>query len=142
MESARPILIYDGVCHLCDGLVRFLIERDPDAVFRFAPRQSAAGRALLARFGRSPETLDAVALVEGHRIRIESDATLRVLFLLGGAWRLLAVFRVVPAPLRDMVYRYVARHRYGWFGRSESCLMPTADVRRRFLLEAGDEAAA
>ena len=142
MERARPILVYDGVCHLCDGLVRFLIERDPGARFRFAPRQSAAGRALLARFGLAPETLDAVALVEGDRIRIESDATLRVLSLLGGPWRLLAAFRVVPAPLRDIVYRYVARHRYGWFGQSESCLMPTADVRRRFLLEAGDEAAA
>jgi len=142
MERARPILIYDGVCHLCDGLVRFVIERDPEARFRFAPRQSAAGRAILERFGTSPEKLDAVALVEGDRIRIESDAALRVLTLLGGPWRLLSAFRVVPAPLRDAAYRFVARRRYGWFGRSESCLMPTADVRRRFLLEAGDEAAA
>ena len=82
MERAHPVLVYDGVCHLCDGLVRFLIERDPEARLRFAPRQSAPGHALLARFGRSPETLDAVALLEGDRIRIESDAVLRVLALL------------------------------------------------------------
>lgn len=131
--SSHPILLFDGVCNLCSGAVQFVIRRDPEARFRFASLQSAVGQRYLDELPIDRQALDSVILVEGGRWYGESDAVLRMARHLGGAWKALAVFRLIPRPVRDWAYRLVARHRYRWFGKKESCWLPTPELRRRFL---------
>ena len=131
--SAHPILLFDGVCNLCSGAVQFIIRRDHAGHFRFASLQSPLGEELLARFGIDRGVTDSVILVEGDRCYQESDAALRVARGMKGAWKALAVLRVIPRPLRDAVYRLIARNRYRWFGKQESCWLPTPELRGRFL---------
>jgi len=130
---ANPVVLFDGVCNLCSGSVQLIIERDPEARFRFASLQSEAGQRLQAEHGIDPQDLNSVLLIEDGRWFKESDAALRIAGRLRGAWRLLAAFRLVPRPLRDLVYRFIARNRYRWFGKTESCWLPTPDLRSRFL---------
>lgn len=129
----NPIVLFDGVCNLCNGSIQFLIKRDPQARFRFASLQSETGQKLQADLGMDPQALDSVVLVEGDRWYKESDAALRIARSLPGAWKLLAAFRIVPRPLRDAVYRWIARNRYRWFGKAETCWLPTPELRGRFL---------
>jgi predicted DCC family thiol-disulfide oxidoreductase YuxK len=131
--SSHPILLFDGVCNLCSGAVQFVIRRDPGARFRFASLQSETGQRYLDKLPIDRRALDSVILVEGGRWFQESDAVLRVARHLGGAWKALTVFRLVPRPVRDWAYRLVARNRYRWFGRKEICWLPTPELRRRFL---------
>lgn len=132
MDNARPIVLFDGVCNLCNGAVNFLIDRDPEAHLRFAALQSEAGLALLADTGLK-DNLDTFVLVEGARVSERSTAALRVLRYLPWYWQPLRAFWLVPRPLRDAVYRWVARNRYRWFGKKEACRMPTAALKSRFL---------
>jgi predicted DCC family thiol-disulfide oxidoreductase YuxK len=137
MEPATPcdgpILLFDGECNLCNGVVRFVAPRDRGGAIRFAALQSEAGVALQRRFGLDPDDLDTVVLVEGDRCHRKSDAALRVARRLSGAWPVLALLRVVPRPLRDWAYDRFAERRYRWFGRSDACLVPTRELRERFL---------
>lgn len=126
------VVLYDGVCHLCQGSVRFIVERDRAGYFRFAQLQSPAGRALVAGH-RLPPDLQSLVLVESGRTHVRSGAVLRIARRLDGPWKLAWVLLVVPAPLRDVVYAWVARHRYGWFGRSDLCELPSPAVRARLL---------
>lgn len=128
-----PVLLFDGVCNLCTASVQFVLRRDRREVFRFAALQSEAGRRLVARHGLDPEALHTLVLVDGDRAFVRSAAALRVAGRLSGLWPLLRVFLLVPRPLRDAAYDWIARHRYRWFGRRESCLLPTPELRRRFL---------
>lgn len=130
---AHPILLFDGVCNLCHGTVRFVVERDPGARVRFAPLQSGVGRDLLQRHGLPTDTVDTVVLIEGGRAWLRSDAAIRVVAGLGGAWGLLRALLAIPRPLRDAAYDFVARNRYRWFGRRDSCPVPTPEQRARFL---------
>ena len=126
------VILFDGVCNLCNGSVRFVLARDRQRRFRFASLQSAAAAQLLA--GRPPGAIgDSIVLVEGERIYQQSTAVLRILRGLGAGWRLLYALIVVPRPLRDAVYRWVARNRYRWFGRTEACAVPRPEDRDRFL---------
>ena len=131
--AAHPVLLFDGVCNLCSGSVQFIIERDPEARFRFASLQSEVGQRYLDELGVDRRVVDSVILIEGNRWHGESDAVLRIARILGGPWRALAVFRLIPRPVRDWLYRLVARHRYRWFGKKESCWLPTPELRGRFL---------
>jgi predicted DCC family thiol-disulfide oxidoreductase YuxK len=133
METAHPIVLFDGVCNLCNGAVQFILRRDPAGRFRFASLQSPAGEALQTRLGIDPKALDSIVLVEGERWYRESDAALRIASRMSGAWKALGVLRVIPRPLRDPVYRWVARNRYRWFGKQETCWLPTPELRGRFL---------
>ncbi len=130
-----PVLFFDGVCNLCQGAVQFVIRHDRHARIRFASLQSAAGEKALAvvgdRIGRRPDSL--IFLDAAGNYYIESDAALRVARHLDGSWRLLAGLRVFPRVIRDAVYRLVARNRYRWFGRQESCMLPTPALKARFL---------
>jgi len=133
-ENARhPIVLFDGVCNLCSGSVQFVLKRDLEGRFRFASLQSEAGRSLMLEHGLDPDALSSVVLVEDGRAYQESSAALRIARHLPGAWKLLRVFAVVPRPLRDAVYRLIARHRYRWFGKTEACWLPTPELRARFL---------
>lgn len=135
----HPILLYDGVCGLCNRLVQFILRRDPTAIFRFAALQSPFAARILTRHGANPADLDTVYVVincdeTGESLFPRSDAVLFVLKQLGGFWRLAAiVLQPVPRPLRDWGYRIVARTRYRIFGRYETCPLPSEDTRARFL---------
>lgn len=129
----HPVLLFDGVCSLCVGAVQFVVRRDPEGLFRFAPLQSPAARALLEDCDVDPDAVDTVVLLEDGSCHVRSAAAIRTAVALGGIYRLLGPLRFVPRPLRDAVYGAVARRRYGWFGRRESCLVPTPDLEDRFL---------
>ena len=131
--EAGTIVLFDGVCNLCNGAVQFLLRRDRRRRFRFAALQSAAGRALLAEYGLPTETLETLVVLTGGRARVRSDAALHLARRLPWPWPLLAVFTILPRPLRDALYAFVARHRYRWFGRTESCMLPSAETADRFL---------
>ncbi|MBO0361051.1 thiol-disulfide oxidoreductase DCC family protein [Hymenobacter sp. BT186] len=134
MASPAAVILFDGVCNLCNGFVQFVINHDPAGRFQFTSLQSEAGRQLLAQHGIpaviQPET---VMLVENGRVYTHSTAALRVLRRLRGPWPLLYAGMLVPRLLRDWVYRFIARHRYQWFGRKESCWLPTPELKARFL---------
>ena len=132
-SSAHPILLFDGVCNLCNGSVQLIIRRDPEARFRFASLQSEVGQRYLEELQVDRDAVDSVILVEGGRWYKESDAALRIARLLGGPWKAMGILRLLPRPLRDRLYRFIARHRYRWFGKRESCWLPTPELRERFL---------
>ncbi|WP_010495791.1 thiol-disulfide oxidoreductase DCC family protein [Paenibacillus elgii] len=133
-EAERhPLVFYDGVCGFCQRVVQFIIPRDRSAVFRFVAIQSETGSRLLRRHGLDPAELNTFVLLEQGRVYTRSTAGLRVLRRLDGAWPLLYAFIVVPRPLRDVVYRWIAANRYRFFGKSDSCMLPPPEVRERFL---------
>jgi predicted DCC family thiol-disulfide oxidoreductase YuxK len=131
--GAHPVVLFDGVCNLCHGAVRFVLERDPAARFRFAPLQSEIGRSLLERHGLDPGALDTVVLVDAGGAHARSDAALRIARELGFPWSWLAALRALPRPLRDALYGIVVRRRYRWFGRRDACPPPPPRWRERFL---------
>jgi len=126
-------ILFDGVCNLCNGLVQFVIARDPSARFRFAALQSPAAAELLRSLDVSPPLPDSMVLVDGGRLYVRSDAALRVARGLRFPWPLAYACVAVPRFIRDRVYDVVAAHRYRWFGRRDVCMVPTPDVMRRFL---------
>ncbi|WP_412069299.1 thiol-disulfide oxidoreductase DCC family protein [Rubrivirga sp. IMCC43871] len=132
MADDGPILLFDGVCNVCDRSVQFVLDHDRRGLVRFASLQSEVGRQLLAECGVDAST-DSVVLVANGRCHVRSDAALATARLLDAPWRWLAVARVVPRGLRDAVYDWVARNRYRWFGTRDACRIPTPEVRARFL---------
>lgn len=129
----HPIVLFDGVCNLCSGSVQFILKRDQEGKFRFASLQSEAGRKLMLEHGLDPDALSSVVVIDEGRAYQESSAALRIARHLPGAWKLLRVFAAVPRPVRDVVYRLIARNRYRWFGKTEACWLPTPELRARFL---------
>jgi predicted DCC family thiol-disulfide oxidoreductase YuxK len=129
MRSPQHVVLFDGVCNLCNGAVRFILARDPAGRFRFASLQSEAARRLLRDDGRA----ETIVLLEAGKTYTKSTAALRIARGLRFPWPLLYAFVAVPRPLRDLVYDWVARHRYRWFGKRETCLLPTPEVRGRFV---------
>jgi predicted DCC family thiol-disulfide oxidoreductase YuxK len=133
MIESAPVIVFDGVCLLCSRWVRFVLRHDRSGRIHFASMQSANGRALLERFGLDPDDpLSLLYIVDGSGFH-DSDAILRVLDSFGGAWRLTAAFRLLPCGVRDVLYRWLARNRYRWFGRSDQCFLPAPDQAIRFL---------
>ena len=131
--SDGPVVLYDGVCGMCNGLVQFIARRDRRGRFRFAALQGETGQALLRRHGLRTDDFDTVVLVEGARARTKSRAALRILGGLGGAWGAMGAFSVLPEPLLDFFYDRVANNRYRVFGRSDACMLPPPEMRARFL---------
>jgi predicted DCC family thiol-disulfide oxidoreductase YuxK len=132
------IIVFDGVCVLCNGWVRFLLRHDRRERYRFAAMQGTVGRRLLIDNGLDPDDPISFLLVEydrgaAPRVSTDSDAVRRVIAGLGGAWRLAALSAVLPRALRDALYRFVARNRYRWFGRHDACVVPSVEERSRFL---------
>jgi len=129
-------MIFDGVCVLCSGGVRFVLRHERNAELVFATTQSATGQALASRHGISPEQLDVTfVLVDGDHAYVRSDAALRVAEHLKAPWRWLSALRIVPRPIRDAIYSAVARRRYRLFGKYDSCMVPATDQRHRFVLD-------
>ncbi|WP_253738267.1 thiol-disulfide oxidoreductase DCC family protein [Halohasta salina] len=132
-SDEHPILLFDGVCNLCDGSIQFLIPRDPAGTLRFAPLQSDLGKTVREATGLSTDELETVVFVDDGHAYIKSDAAIRIGERLGGIYRLLSLGRLLPRPLRDRIYDFVADHRYDWFGKKDQCMVPDADVSDRFL---------
>ena len=127
------IILFDGVCNFCNGAVNFIIERDKTGYFKFAPLQSEIGEKLLAENGIDKSVTDSVVLIEDGQVYTYSTAALRVARKLSGAWSWLYGFWIVPKFIRDFAYKLFAKNRYRMFGKQEACMLPTPDVRARFL---------
>ena len=132
-DAGGPIVLYDGVCGLCDRSVQLVLRNDRRGRFRFAALQSEAGRALLQKFGLPPEALDSVVLVEGGRAWRKSRAALRIARRMDAPWPLLWPLIIVPRPVADFVYGLIAKNRYRIFGKLDACMIPPPEVRARFL---------
>lgn len=134
LPADRPVLFFDGICDLCNKWVQFIIKKDKRKRFLFAPLQSLQGKealeAVTDKYGKAP---DSIILYYQGQYYIKSTAALRILNLLGGLWPIAMIGMVVPRFLRNMVYDLVARNRYKWFGKRDVCMMPTPELRGRFL---------
>lgn len=126
------IVMFDGECNFCDSSVQFIIKRDTRGYFKFAALQSDAGVELKEKYGISNH-IDSFILIEDEKVYKFSDGALRVCRNLSGLWRYLYIFMLVPKPIRNSVYKFIAKNRYRWFGKKESCMIPSPEVRSRFL---------
>ena len=127
------IVIFDGVCNFCNGSVNFIINRDPDAKFVFTPMQSNLAEELMLKHQIDNADIDTLLLIKGNEYFLFSSAALEITKDLSGMWWLLIVFKIVPAPIRDYFYKLFARNRYKLFGRKDICMVPTNDVKDRFV---------
>ena len=123
-----PILLFDGHCNLCNAWVQFIVKRDSSSTIRFASLQSGSGRRLLEEHKIDANYIDSLVLFEEERFSVSSNAALRTLSYFDGWERHLIFLSVVPRSLRDLVYRFIAKNRYKWFGRREQCMVPTAEL--------------
>lgn len=128
-----PLILFDGVCNLCNNAVAWIIKRDRNAIFTFASRQSAAGAQMLATLAVTPP--DSIVLIDAAGVHTHSDAVLRIARTLGFPWSLAAIAFILPSGLRNLVYSWIARNRYRWFGKQETCMMPTPELQARFAQE-------
>jgi predicted DCC family thiol-disulfide oxidoreductase YuxK len=131
------LVLFDGVCALCSGWVRFLIARDPAGRFRYVPIQSELGRALATRFGVDPDAPQTNVVIAGGSANFKSDSAIAALSDVP-RWRWVRLLRVLPKGLRDGLYDRIANNRYAWFGRTETCMVPTAELASRFLSREAD----
>jgi predicted DCC family thiol-disulfide oxidoreductase YuxK len=133
--AAGEIVLFDGVCGLCNRFVDFLLSRDRSDVLRFAALQSGPGRTVLERFQMPSDYLSSIVFVSGPRVFRDSTAAIKILGSLGRGWKWVEVFLLVPPPFRDMVYEWIAGHRYQWFGKAQTCRIPTPQEQLKFLQE-------
>jgi predicted DCC family thiol-disulfide oxidoreductase YuxK len=129
----KKIILFDGVCNLCSSSVNFVIKRDKRDVFRFAALQEDIGKELVAVHNIDPVKTDSIVFIEHGKAYVKSTAALRASKYLPGAWPLLYGFVIVPRFIRNCVYDIIARNRYKWYGKQESCMIPTPELRSKFL---------
>jgi len=130
-----PILLFDGHCNLCNAWVQFIVKRDSAGTIRFASLQSGAGRRLLEEHKIDENYIESLVFFEEERFSVSSTAAFRTLSYLDSWQKHLIFLAVVPRSLRDLVYRFITRNRYKWFGRREQCMIPTTELKERFLPE-------
>ena len=131
--DTRHIVIFDGVCNFCNGAVNFIIKRDPDRLFAFTPMQSDLAKELTDKHGITNVGVDTFLLIKNGESYIWTDAALEIAKDLSGFWHLTNVLKIVPRQIRDMLYRLFARNRYRLFGRKNICMVPSKNVRSRFV---------
>lgn len=129
----KKIILFDGVCNLCNGAITFIIKRDKKDVFRYSPLQSTIGKQLAAKHYIDLDSVDSIILISDNKAVAKSTAALRIAKHLSGGWPLMVVFLVLPAFLRDWVYDFIARNRYKWFGKKDACMIPTPELKSKFL---------
>jgi len=139
----KPIILFDGVCNFCNGLVNFIIRQDKKNIFLFAPLQSERGKKLLDQYGIDWKNNDSFVLIENtgpndsvrqDKAYEKSNAALRIAAKLPWYWKWSQIFWILPKPIRDGIYNIIAKNRYKWFGKKEKCMIPTEQVRGKFLL--------
>lgn len=127
----NPVILFDGVCNFCNSSVNFIIEHDKKGYFKFAPLQSEIGKTLVDKFGLND--VDSIILVEDDKAYTHSTAALKFIKHLDGIWSWAYIFIIIPRPIRDFFYKLFAKNRYRLFGKKEVCMMPTPEIRSRFL---------
>jgi len=130
--QTNPIVLFDGVCNYCNAMVNFAIHHDKKAFIKFAPLQSEAGRRLKEKY-QVNSAIDSIILIDKGKIYTHSDAAIRITKYLRWPPKVLYSFIIVPKFIRQPFYKWIARNRYKWFGKKETCMIPTTDVRSRFL---------
>lgn len=133
MNDHQHILLFDGVCNLCNRLVQFTIKRDPKGKFKFAALQSASGQALLKKFNLPLNDFDSFILIKDDKYYTKSSAGLKVLKELKSIWKIFYPLIFIPKPIRDFFYNLIAKTRYKIFGKRNTCMVPTPDIQKRFL---------
>lgn len=134
MENDKKIILFDGVCNLCNGAIQFIIKRDKKDTFRYAALQSEIGEQLIAERAIDTAKVDSIILIEpGVAYFTKSDAALQISKGFGGLWKVLGIFTWIPKSFRDVIYDGIARNRYKWFGRKDACMIPTAELKAKFL---------
>jgi len=129
----HKIILFDGVCNLCNHTVNYLIKRDRKDRFRFAAFQDEAGKRLIAKFNIDRSKTDSIVLIDDDKVYVRSTAALRISRNLGGGYPLFYGLMIIPNFIRNWVYDYVARNRYKWFGKKDSCMIPAPELRSKFL---------
>lgn len=132
MEKFK-IILFDGVCNLCNSSVNFIIDKDVSNVFKFASLQSETGTKLIKNYNLTAENIDSVILIDNDRAYIKSDAALMIAAQLGGVYKILSFMRIIPKFIRDFFYDIIARNRYRWFGKKDVCRIPTPELKSKFL---------
>lgn len=131
--TARTVVLFDGVCNLCNGFINWVLDRDPDGKIMFGSLQSDEAKALLKDFGQDENYLNSILVIKNGKLYKNSRAVLEICKTLGGMYSLVYVFIIVPPFIRDWVYGIIARNRYKWFGVSDTCRVPTPEIKNRFL---------
>jgi predicted DCC family thiol-disulfide oxidoreductase YuxK len=126
------IILFDGICNLCNSGVQFMIKRDSKCHFKFVSLQSDTGQMLLHKYGISNK-IDSIIVIEKEKVYIKSSAALYISRYLDGYWKYLKILKVLPPSIRDFLYDIVAKNRYRWFGKKETCMLPTLEMKKRFL---------
>ena len=127
------IVFFDGVCNLCDSSVQFIIKRDPNGKFKFSPLQNEKGQEVLSMNELRTSDFDSILLSINGKLYQKSSAALRIAKELNGLWPLMYAFIIVPPFIRNVVYDFIAERRYKWFGKKDACMLPTPEMRSRFL---------
>jgi predicted DCC family thiol-disulfide oxidoreductase YuxK len=129
----KKIILFDGVCNLCNSAVQFVIKHDGKDVFRFVALQSELGQQILKHIGVNPVNIDSIILYEpGVAYYYKSSAAIQIARSLGGFWHFGTVFKVIPTGIRNLLYDYIAKNRYKWYGKKESCMIPTLELKIKF----------
>ena len=130
----QPLILFDGVCNFCNSAINFVIKKDKQAVIQFAPLQSEKGRLYFRQYNLpAEEEMKSFVFIEDNKVYTRSTAALRVCRYLKGLWPLCFGFIIVPKFIRDAVYNFIAKNRYKWFGVRDQCMVPTPEVRKRFV---------
>ncbi len=132
-KTDQPLIIFDGVCNLCEYSVKFIIRKDRQARFKFVSAQSDRGKEFQHRHGVDTFKDGSVILLKNDRVYVKSDAAVEIAKDLDGLWRFLHVFKFIPKPVRDLIYSAISKNRYRWFGRKDQCLLPDKNIKDRFL---------
>lgn len=127
------ILLFDGVCNLCNSSINFVIKHDKNDVFRFTALQEEPGKSLLKQYSIDPKDTDSIVLIENGKAYVKSSAALKAAKHLDGGWPLLYGFIIIPAFIRNVVYDFIAKNRYKWYGKKDSCMIPTPELKAKFL---------
>ena len=134
MENSKQIILFDGVCNLCNGAIQFIIKHDKQDVFRYAPLQSDLGKKLISQRNIDSSSIDSIILIEhGVAFYIKSDAALEIGKQLKGYKTISSVLQWIPVSIRNIVYDFIARNRYKWYGKKEQCMIPTPELKAKFL---------
>ncbi len=129
----KDIILFDGVCNLCNNAINFVIDHDPDDNFRFAALRSKTGLELLNKYGIDPDKTDSIVLISNGHAFAKAEAALRISKKLSGAWKLAYGLNIIPGFIKNPVYDFIARNRYKWFGKMESCRLPSPELKQKFL---------
>ena len=133
MNSTYPIVLFDGVCNFCNYWVNFAIKRDKKKKLRFTPLQGETAKRLLPQYNISSTSLSSVIFIDGNKVYTQSSAAIRICKYLDGGWKLFYGLMIIPKFFRDWIYNIIARNRYKWFGKKDVCMIPTPEMRARFL---------